>query len=220
MTDTKAVFTDIFVNRRWDSNDSENDSVSGPGSSITHTANIRAELPVMFDTFSIGSVFDAPCGDLNWMSKVLEQRPDIEYVGGDIVDELIESNRKKYANLSNAKFINVDITVDELPSADIMICRECLFHLSNEKIKAFFENFLRSDISALLMTCDLDSEPNFDIESGGFRRINFFNTPWNFERNYIYTINDWPYPTPPNRQMYLWSRDQIAEFVSKFSDEI
>jgi hypothetical protein len=207
----KQTFTEIYETRRWDSTDSQNDSVSGPGSSILHTINIRKELPELFKAFGITKVFDAPCGDLNWMSKVLEQCPEVEYTGGDIVEGLVKSNAEKYKDL-NAKFINIDITQDALPEAELMICRECLFHLSNQDVRAFFDNFLKSDISALLMTCDLDREPNKDITTGEFRRINFFSAPWNFVPNYIYTINDWPYPTPPNRQMYMWSRDQIAEF--------
>lgn len=215
----KEVFTNIYVNRKWDSTDTENDSVSGPGSSLAHTQNIRAELPKLFETFGIQTVFDAPCGDLNWMSKVLTQCPGIEYTGGDIVDELIQSNREKYKDL-NANFVVIDITKDKLPEAELMICRECLFHLSHSDIRAFFNNFLKSNITALLMTSDLSNEDNYDIETGGFRHVNFFTAPWNFEPNFIYTINDWPYPTPPNRQMYMWSREQIEQFVSKFSDEI
>jgi hypothetical protein len=87
--------------------------------------------------------------------------------------------------------------------------------LSNQDILSFFNNFLNSNIAALLVTCDLTEEPNRDIETGGFRWVNFFQAPWNFETNQIYTINDWPYPTPPSRQMYMWGRDQIAEFVSR-----
>jgi hypothetical protein len=215
MNTTKNIFTEIYDNRKWDSADSQNDSVSGPGSSLLHTVNIRKELPELLKTFKITTVFDAPCGDLNWMSKVLEQCPDIEYVGGDIVDALIETNREKYSDKFNAKFVTIDITKDELPNSELMICRECLFHLSNKDIMAFLNNFLKSDISALLMTSDLTPDKNFDIDTGGFRWVNFFQAPWNFEANQIYTINDWPYPTPPSRQMYLWSREQIEDFVSK-----
>ena len=219
MTKTKEIFTDIYANRKWDGVDVENDSVSGPGSSLSHTVNIRAELPKLFDTFQITQVFDAPCGDLNWMSRVLEQCPDVEYTGGDIVEALIASNTEKYSNKLNAKFITIDIVNDPLPDAELMICRECLFHLSNADIKSFFNNFLKSNISALLMTSDLDREPNFDIETGGFRRVNFFTAPWNFTQDHIYIINDWPYPSPPNRQMYMWSRDQIENIVSKFNNQ-
>jgi len=219
MNKAKAAFTDIYVNRKWDSRDVENDSVSGPGSSLSHTVNIRAELPRLFETFGITKVFDAPCGDLNWMSRVLEQCPDIEYTGGDIVDALIESNKAKYGDKLGANFITIDIVNDPLPDAELMICRECLFHLSNADIKSFFNNFLASNIAALLMTSDLDREPNFDIETGGFRRANFFSAPWNFTHDHIYTINDWPYPSAPNRQMYMWSRDQIENIVAKFDNQ-
>ena len=212
MNKTKQVFTDIYVNKKWDET-GEYGSLSGPGSSLAHTINIRRELPELFNTFQITKVFDAPCGDLTWMSQVLAQCPEIEYIGGDIVDALIESNTQKYSTQFNAKFMTIDIVNDPLPDAELMICRECLFHLSDADIKSFFNNFLKSNIAALLMTSDLVDEPNRDIESGGFRWVNFFNTPWNFTTDYIYKINDWPYASQPQRQMFMWRQEQIKTIV-------
>jgi hypothetical protein len=215
MSKIKQAFTDIYVNRKWDSGQLTDDSVSGPGSSIAHTVNIRAELPELFKTFGITRVFDAGCGDLNWMSRVLQDSPDVEYTGGDIVDELIEQNQKAYPEHT---FVTVDITRDALPSADLMICRECLFHLSDSDIKLALNNFLQSDIAAILMTSDLVDDANRDIESGDFRWVNFFNTPWNFTKDYIYTINDWPYQSQPQRKMFMWSQEQIKNIVDKYNN--
>jgi hypothetical protein len=213
MTDIKEVFTDIYINRKWDEPTKSNESVSGNGSSLDFTRNLRQELPKLFDTFAIKSVFDAPCGDLNWMSRVLEHRPDIEYIGGDIVDPLIEQLTKTYFNY---KFIKVNIINDSLPAADLMICRDCLFHLSEDNIKTFFRNFVSSNIAALLVTSDILPEPNRDIETGDYRHLNLFTAPYNFTPDFIYEINDWPYSTPATRKMFMWSREQIEEIVSKF----
>ena len=98
MKKTEEIFTDIYVNRLWDEPNATNESVSGNGSTLDFTKNLREELPKLFDTFAIKTVFDAPCGDLNWMSRVLEKNPDIAYIGGDIVAPMIESHVKKYAD--------------------------------------------------------------------------------------------------------------------------
>ena len=214
MNKIKEVFTDIYKNRKWDSGQLTDDSVSGPGSNIARTQNLRADLPKLFNDFGITRVFDAGCGDLNWMSRVLKECPDIEYTGGDVVDALIEENKVKYPEYN---FVTTDIVNDALPSAELIICRECLFHLSDADIKTFFDNFLKSDIAAILMTSDLVDEANRDIETGDFRWVNFFNTPWNFTNDYIYTINDWPYPTQPQRKMFMWSQDQIKSIFDNYN---
>jgi hypothetical protein len=216
MNNIEEVFTDIYVNRKWDELDKSNESVSGNGSTLDYTKRLRQELPELFDTFGIRTVFDAPCGDLNWMSRVLAERPEINYTGGDIVQPLIDELNVKYANNNNFKFIKIDIINDPLPAADLMICRDCLFHFSEKNIKSFLNNFVSSDIAALLTTSDTLPEPNRDIATGDYRHLNLFAEPYNFTPNYIYEINDWPYPTPPTRKLFMWSREQIEEIIKSY----
>jgi hypothetical protein len=216
MKQIEQVFTDIYVNRRWDEPNKSNESVSGNGSTLDYTRNLRQELPKLFDTFAIKTVFDAPCGDLNWMSQVLAKRTDIDYTGGDIVQPLIDKLNETYKDHTNRRFIKIDIINDTLPDADLMICRDCLFHFSEADVKTFFKNFVVSNIAALLTTTDILPEPNRDILTGNYRHINLFADPYNFKPNFIYEIDDWPYPTLPTRKMYMWSREQIADAVKHF----
>ena len=65
------------------------ESASGAGSTLDYTANIRQQLPQLFKDFSITSIYDAPCGDFNWMRFVIKQS-DITYYGADIVPAMIE----------------------------------------------------------------------------------------------------------------------------------
>ena len=216
MTNIKETFTDIYVNRKWDEPNKPNESASGNGSTLDFTRNLRKELPKLFDVFAIQSVFDAPCGDLNWMSRVLAECSNITYNGGDIVEPLIDRLTEQYADRPHINFVNIDIINDKLPAADLMLCRDCLFHLSEENIKAFFKNFVSSNIAALLVTSDILQEPNRDIKNGDYRHLNLFDAPYYFTSDFIYEINDWPYPTPATRKMFMWSREQIEEIVSKF----
>src|SRR5262249_32666360 len=50
--------------------DKQNESFSGPGSTLEYTQVLRRELPKLFEQFAIRSVFDAPCGDFKWMKHV------------------------------------------------------------------------------------------------------------------------------------------------------
>jgi len=212
MNNTKEIFTDIFVNRKWAHSDYPDTPPSGPGSSLAYTQNLRAELPKLFKQFQIQTVFDAPCGDLTWMSDVLKSSPNVQYTGGDIVEPMIEQHKITYPDY---KFVTIDILKDTLPSADIMICRDCLFHFPIANIKQFFKNFVKSDIASILTTSHVMYANTHDIELGGYRELNLFDSNFNFTRDYIYEINDWV-PPFPERKMYMWSHDQIAKIVEKF----
>ena len=216
MKQIEEVFTDIYVNRKWDEPGKANESVSGNGSTLDFTRNLRQELPKLFDTFAIRTVFDAPCGDLHWMSRVLAECPDIRYIGGDIVGQLVDANKETYKDNPNLSFMKIDIINDKLPDAELMICRDCLFHFSEADLKTFLRNFVSSNIIALLTTTDILPEPNRDIVTGDYRHLNLLAEPYNFTHDYIYEINDWPYPTPPTRKMYMWSREQIEDIIKGY----
>jgi hypothetical protein len=147
----KEIFEKIIKENSWSRDRTE--SPCGPGSSIKYTENLRLHLPLLVEKFNIKSILDAPCGDFNWM-KLVVPALDVDYTGADIVSVLIENNNNLYKT-DKVKFEVIDITRDKLPNADLMMCRDCLFHLSNDSIKLFLDNFLNSDIKYLLSTNQL-----------------------------------------------------------------
>ncbi|MBL0073989.1 MAG: hypothetical protein IPP34_20200 [Bacteroidetes bacterium] len=94
---TEQVFTEIYRSKHWKSTD----NVSGPGSELKQTETLIRELNVLFKNLNIGSVLDLPCGNFHWMQKVNLSK--IKYIGGDIVEDLIISNKKKYQESENLK---------------------------------------------------------------------------------------------------------------------
>jgi hypothetical protein len=205
-------FTQIYTINYWGSNE----SVSGVGSTLELTNNLRKELPKLFEQFSIHTVFDGPCGDFNWMKHVVNET-GITYIGGDIVLPLIEANQLKYAN-KHITFKKIDLTQDDLPIVDLMICRDCLFHLSYDHTKHVLKNFVKSKTPYLLTTTYLnkDSFKNKDIVTGHFRMIDLFSAPYYFPREVHYQIDDWIADENP-RFMCLWSRNQVIKALSTFS---
>lgn len=111
------------------------------------------------------------------MQHVLKKHNEIDYIGGDIVNALILENNKKYAS-KHISFITLDITQDLLPDADLIIVRDCLFHLSYADISLFLKNLSKSKIKYILTTGHIEVK-NTDIVTGDFRKINLFTAPFN-----------------------------------------
>jgi len=212
MESVEEKFTKIYDDHYWINDESR----SGTGSSLSTTKNIQTILPKIFDKFFIKKIFDAPCGDFNWMFHVLKNNK-IDYLGADIVDNLIILNKKKYEN-NKIKFSKLDIRFDKLPKSDMMICRDCLFHFSYDDIYSFFNNFISSEIKYILITSHLNDVRKFnnrDIITADFRLIDFFSEPFNFKKNYIYTFDDRENEIQNFKQMYLFTREQIKDNLKK-----
>lgn len=197
-------FTEIYKANYWGSDE----SVSGHGSTFEGTANLRAKLPEIIEKYSIKSIFDAPCGDFNWMRHVLKQN-DLDYTGGDIVLSLIESLNVNYRG-EGTRFIHLDLTKDKFPYADMMICRDCLFHLSYQDTRLVLQNFVDSKIPYLLTSTHGNSNTfqNKDILTGNFRHIDLFSAPYHFPRDVAFQIVEQEVPGP-RREICLWTRGQI-----------
>ena len=170
---TEKTFKEIYNSNHW----SGNESVSGQGSADQQTLEIRKHIPQLVRALEIKSFLDLPCGDFHWFSEM-----DIElesYIGGDIVDEIVESNAKTYAK-NNRKFMKLDLIQDPLPDADLLFCRDCLVHLSNEDIIKALDNIRQSNINYLLTTTFPECSQNQDIVTGDWRIINLQKAPFNF----------------------------------------
>lgn len=207
--DLEEIFTEHYNQNVW----INDQSVSGDGSTVEYTEKLRTELPFLFSKFEIGSILDAPCGDYNWFQYV-DRSEGILYVGGDIVAKLVEKNNERYGN-RNTRFEKLDITTDPLPAADLMICRDALFHFSDSHILRTLENFANSEIKYILTTSHTDCKSNFDIVTGQFRLLNLEKPPFNFGEP-LFTIDDWVEGFPV-RKMCLWDRGSMAEFIAKMS---
>jgi SAM-dependent methyltransferase len=182
----------------------------GPGSSLEYTAALRRELPALLRRLGANRVLDAPCGDFVWFSE-MERDPELDYVGGDIIPELVASNQRRFG-APGTRFQVIDITQDPLPLADVWLCRDCLIHLSNRQVHDSIRNFVRSGIRFWLTTRYPDCEANANIETGGFRPINLELPPFNLPPPEE-AIEDW-IPGHPARQLALWRRDTLLRSIT------
>ena len=162
---SKVPFGEIYRSNSWGSPE----SVSGPGSEILETEEIRALLPTLLGRFNIRSLLDAPCGDFSWMSKV--DLGSCDYIGAEVVPELVASNKSKYEQ-PGRRFILADLRKDRLARSDLILCRDCLIHLSFRDAKAVLRNFRTSGSPLLLLTTDPSVKENRPVSTGGYRALN------------------------------------------------
>jgi len=205
--DSEAVFRDIIQFNRW--NDAE--SLSGVGSNSKYTHNIRDKLPGLLRKYDIHSILDAPCGDFAWMKNVTFDA-GTSYIGADIVHELVQRLQKEFSS-PQRRFIRLDIISDQLPKADILICRDCFIHLSNSQVLEALRNFAKSDVKYILTTTYKFGRINTDISTGQFRVINLQAAPFSLPQP-IETIVDYVHPFPP-RRLALWSREQLLAWLNE-----
>ena len=111
------------------------------------TEDVRRELPKLIRSYNIKTMVDAPCGDWNWMSST-DLRLE-KYTGVDIVPELITDNTAKYGS-HKTEFVAWNIVTDRLPSADLILCRDCLVQLSFQDIASVIDIFKSTDYTYLI----------------------------------------------------------------------
>lgn len=153
------------------------ESLSGPGSCLAQTAELRERLPLLFEDLQIRTLLDAPCGDFNWMKEMrlcLDQ-----YVGADILRDIVAENQRRYGG-PRRRFVTIDVTSEPLPSADCILCRDCLVHLSFAEARSTLRNFKLSGARYLLTTTFTGRQRNDDTSGGVWRPLNLRASPFDF----------------------------------------
>jgi len=132
-------------------------------------------------------LLDVPCGDFTWMAHVYLR--GVEYIGADIVPSIVAENQRRHATATQ-RFVQLDITRDALPDADVMLCRDCLVHLSYANIRATLANVARSNVRYLLMTSFPGRRDNYDVEDGDWRPLDFQAPPFSFPQPRLAIVED------------------------------
>ena len=127
-------------------------------------------------------MLDIPCGDMNYMKHV--DLGSVEYIGADIVSAIVEQNRKI---LRDRDFYTLDITSAQLPSVDLVLCRDLFIHMPNGQISKALANVAKTGSQYFMcemFSDDLSQCPhpiNADISSGEFRPTNVTRPPFSLD---------------------------------------
>lgn len=182
---TKAVMNQIYDQKLWGGK--AFDFYSGEGS---HNPEIIKPYLVKVISFfkshqNTLEVCDLGCGDFNIGKHLV---PYTKYYHAvDIVEPLITRNKNQFHD-NHLEFYCLDISKDKLPSADCIILRQVLQHLSNAEILEISQKL--KNYKFIILTEHLpigDFTPNKDIVSGqGIRLkknsgVNLLAAPFNFK---------------------------------------
>jgi len=202
----KQLFLNAYNDNLWD----HNFTVSGPGSSLEATEDLRKALPQLVATLGARSFLDIPCGDLQWMKHL--SLGVGKYLGADIVFPLILKNREAFGD--RGEFLHLDLLRDPLPSVDIIFCRDCLVHLSFRDIHRALDNICNAAPKYLLTTTFPDHKENMDTVVPYWRALNLQLSPFNFPEP-IQLIKDFSALQRNDQGKYLgvWRMQELAPIL-------
>ena len=189
----------------------EMDALSGPGSDLEQTRAVRARLPSLLRELGVTKMLDVPCGDFFWM-KTLDL--DVDYVGADIVDALIERNAQRYAG-ARRRFVQLNLQADPLPKVDLVFCRDCLVHFPQRGVAAALANLKRSGSAYLLTTTFVDRTVNEDIRVARWRPLNLERAPFHLPPPILTIDEECPDPPFRDKRLGLWRIDSIPDVAAE-----
>lgn len=167
-------FAAIYKMNLW----SANTSKSGLGFEIEASRTLAMALPELCTNLGVKTLVDAPCGDGVWISTVplkLDQ-----YIGIDIVPDLITDLKIRHSSDPRREYLLSDLINQPVPQGDLIICRDCLVHLSHENIWDVVSNFKNSNSTWLLTTHFTALNENSDIIDGDWRALNLCLPPYSW----------------------------------------
>lgn len=161
---------------------------SGVGSTLSTSLAIRNVLHMVIHEIkrltgkSIIRILDVACGDMVWMHQFLLPRDDVEYVGIDIVPELITHHVAKYGNNRRWRFVVGDILNTNINEKfDLIISRQMMAHLTNRDTMKALEKFSNSQATFLLASTFPRQAINFDLQVNNAALMHMRYRPQNLE---------------------------------------
>jgi SAM-dependent methyltransferase len=174
-----------FVEHYRNSNE---ESLSGPGSTIKNTSEARKLIQDSIKSCNINSILDLGCGDWNWFQHIDLQ--GASYLGWDADTDMIIANQFNYIDEifveNDVDFDVRDIVLEPYPKSDLIICRDVLFHMPIEMAQHVL-NKIKKSCKYLISTCFREVEVNEGIgdKNWGYYPINLNLSPFNLSKHEI-----------------------------------
>jgi hypothetical protein len=108
----------------------------------------------------------------------IELPTQVSYIGADIIQELVDMNVQNRGETPRRKFLKLDLVQDMLPRVDLVFCRDCLVHFSNDLVRQALKNIKASGATYVATTTFPNHQNDTDIVTGDWRPINLQDAPF------------------------------------------
>ena len=170
----RAIFEKIYDENRWGHPDTPSRRYSsGDGSRDRKivTAYLDAVFHFLADKPDLYSAIDLGCGDFSVGSQLIPRFG--QFIAADVATNVLEENRTIFSD-TGLTFLEMNITEDPIPAADVIFVRQVLQHLSNAEILKFLDQ-IRGKFKYLIVTESISKSvffsPNRDCITGPGIRI-------------------------------------------------
>jgi SAM-dependent methyltransferase len=158
-------FSEIYHTKLWGEADGEA-FCSGGGSDAQFAIPYLKHVHNLIAEHKIRTVVDLGCGDFR-VGRLLCAQSDLQYVGVDVVPDLIAYNQSRFGG-PQVEFRCANLIDDELPDGELCLIRQVLQHLSNAEISSVLAKCAKYRV--VLVTEEVftkpGSRPNLDITHG------------------------------------------------------
>ena len=185
------IFDKIYENSYWGNG-------SGGGSSPEATQPYKVFLEDFIRHSKIQSIVDLGCGD--WQFSKFLDFGSATYVGTDASKNVIINNQQLFAR-SGVSFVDLPKDYNELPSADLLVCKDVLMHLNTKEVQdilAILPNYkyalITNDVPCvsifgeIFLTLRRPFSPviNREIKSGDYRALDPTQHPFNLKLKKVF----------------------------------
>jgi len=177
---SETEFRKIFKNRIWTFD--KKHPPSGFSSTIEYAVDAMIGLHAVVEAIKakLGlktiRILDMPCGDMTWMRRFLDSHDDVDYTGMDILEEIIETNRKDFANQTLRRFVVGDIIRDGLKEKyDLVLCRHLLHNIFTRDAMLIMAEVSRSGSGYFLLSSYPHASKNTDLKVDDVFRARYMN---------------------------------------------
>lgn len=183
----------------YDENVWSSKALSGGGSEYANVKPFAEYLLKFITEHNVTSIAEVSAGHWpsGWQPHV--KWPHIAYHGVDIVPSVVEQDKKLLAQntdkfgFQSASFSVGDMACDSLPSADLLLTKDTLQHLSFDYIRKFLAKNIQihpPKYKYVMVVNDplKPSEKNLDIDNGGYRQFQLDSAPFNLP---AITVFEW-----------------------------
>lgn len=213
-----SIFTEIYSKETW----KEGVSCSGPGSNPEATKDYLEVIQRFLSEQGVRSVVDFGCGD--WAFSRLIDWTRVDYLGLDLVQTVVQRNQAEFGS-PNIRFAVGDLTEGDLPSADLLLCKDVFQHLPNAIVSDFLARKILRYRWAILTNdyritipggwrnfwrpCDNGGIPNSEIDAGGHHPLLLRLPPFNLKAKVLLRYDVVVAATTFKKEVLLWENPNV-----------